>query len=303
MTLPTHVTIVEVGPRDGLQNEASTVPTAVKIEWIKRLMAAGLTVIEATSFVSPKWVPQLADAEAVMQALAPYPTVRFPVLVPNLQGLDAALKAGATEIAVFTTSSETFSQKNTHCSVAESLERIAAISKRAKAEQLRIRGYLSCVIACPYEGNTKPEVVRNLATKLLDLGCDEISLGDTIGVGTVATVKQLLEVTLQTVPIEKTAVHFHDTYGQALVNIYAALQYGIATIDAATSGIGGCPYAKGASGNVATEEVVYLLNGLGITTHVDLAKLIEASLYIASQLKKPPQSKVTCALSKKDALP
>lgn len=295
MTLPTSVTIVEVGPRDGLQNEKTIVPTDIKLEWIKRLIASGLSVIEATSFVSPKWVPQFKDAVDVMKALSNTKAVRFPVLVPNTQGLETALKHGATEIAVFTTPSETFAQKNTNCSVAESIERIKAIINIAKQQRVRIRGYVSCVIACPYEGPTHPTAVSALTKTLLDLGCDEVSLGDTTGVGTVSSVKALLDTCLTQLSPSQLAVHFHDTYGQALVNIYIALQYGIHIIDASTAGIGGCPYAKGASGNVATEDVVYFLNGLNIKTGVDLAKLIEASKFIAEHLQKAPQSKVTQA--------
>lgn len=295
MTMPSTVTIVEVGPRDGLQNEPQIVPTSIKIEWIKKLVAAGISVIEPTSFVSPKWIPQLADAADVMHAISSYQSVRFPVLVPNLKGFDAAIAAGAKEIAVFSTSSETFSQKNTNCSVKESIERIKAIIHVAKTHQLRIRGYLSCVIACPYEGKTQPEKVSKLAQTLLQLGCDEISLGDTTGVGTIPSVKALLETILKYIPTQQLAVHFHDTYGQALVNIHEALQYGIAIIDSSTSGIGGCPYAKGASGNVATEDVVHMLHGLHINTGIHLDKLIEASWFIANYLNRCPTSKVTVA--------
>lgn len=300
MTLPAFVTIVEVGPRDGLQNETQLIPTAVKVEWIKQLMDAGLSVIEPTSFVSPKWVPQLADAHDVMAALSQYKTTRFPALVPNLKGLESALAAGATEIALFTTSSETFSQKNTHCSVKESMERMQSIIIEAKRNKLRIRGYLSCVIACPYEGDTNPESVAHMANQLLQLGCDEISLGDTTGVGNITSVKRLLDATLKYIPNNQLAVHFHDTFGQALVNIYEALRYGIAIVDASTSGIGGCPYAKGASGNVATEDVVYMLQGLGINTGVNLGKLVAAGRFISHHLNRMPQSKVNIAFQLND---
>lgn len=293
--IPADVTIVEVGPRDGLQNESQIVSTEIKIEWIKKLIAAGLNVIEPTSFVSPKWVPQLSDAKEIQNAVNSYPTIRFPVLIPNLKGLELALANGAKEIAVFTTPSETFSQKNTNCSVEESLERIQEIASLAGKAKLKMRGYLSCVIACPYEGPTKPALVTSLAEKLLDLGCDEISLGDTTGVGTITTIKQLLDNICQKISAQKLAVHFHDTYGQALVNIYESLHYGIKVIDASTSGIGGCPYAAGASGNVATEDVVYMLNGLNINTNIDLAKLIDASLFISRELKRLPRSKVAIA--------
>lgn len=300
MTIPSHVTIVEVGPRDGLQNEKEMVPTAIKIEWIQQLIAAGLPVIEATSFVSPKWVPQLADGSDVLAAIAPYTMTRFPVLVPNSTGLEAAILAGAKEIAVFAAPSETFSQKNTHCSVKESLERIQSLMTIAHDHALRIRGYVSCVIACPYEGLMQPEAVAEMAHTLLQMGCEEISLGDTIGMGTIPSVRRLLDATLKYIPATQLAVHFHDTYGQALVNIYEALHYGISIIDSSTSGLGGCPYAKGASGNVATEDVIYMLDGLGIKTGVNLEKLIEAGRFISQQLHRASQSKVTLAMSSGD---
>lgn len=300
MSFPTSVKIVEVSPRDGLQNEASIIPTEIKIDFINSLSETGLSVIEATSFVSPKWVPQLADGQEVLRGIKKKSGVQYPVLVPNVKGLENAVAAGAKEIAVFTTPSEEFSQKNTNCSVEESIQRIAEVIKSAKSNHLWIRGYLSCVLGCPYEGEMVPEKVAALAGQLYQLGCDEISLGDTIGVGTPLATKRLIELTVKQVPIEKLAVHFHDTYGQALANIYAALESGIAIIDSSVAGLGGCPYAKGASGNVATEDVVYLLNGMKIKTGVDLKKLIEAGRYISSQLGGQPKSKVNVAFSSQD---
>lgn len=299
MSFPRRVTIVEVGPRDGLQNEHHQVPTATKIAFIEKLAAAGLSVIEATSFVSPKWVPALADGGAVLSALNQEAGVRYPVLVPNEKGLSAALLAGAKEIAVFTTPSETFSMKNTHCTVEESLTRISAVVKLAKAAGCRVRAYLSCVLGCPYEGDILPSRVAELSHVLMTMGCDELSLGDTIGVGTPGKTLALLEAVMKVVPRDKLAVHFHDTYGQALVNIYVALQCGISIIDSSVAGLGGCPYAKGASGNVATEEVVYLLNGMGIETGVNLEKLIAAGRFISKQLGHPPQSRVNLAFGDK----
>lgn len=290
--LPTQVKIVEVGPRDGLQNEAQTIATDIKIEFIDRLSATGLSAIEATSFVSPKWIPQLADHSAVFKGIHKKTGVSYPVLVPNLQGLENALKVDVKEIAVFTTPSEQFCQRNTNCSVAESLANIAEVLHVAKQHKLRVRGYLSCVLGCPYQGEIAPKLVTELATKLIEMGCDEISLGDTIGVGTPKKTKLLLDDVIKKIPTEKLAVHFHDTYGQALVNIYTALEYGIAIVDSSVAGLGGCPYAKGASGNVATEDVVYMLHGCGIKTGIDLAKLVEAAKFISGYLDKPIQSKV-----------
>ena len=296
MPFPNVVKLVEVGPRDGLQNEAQSIPTATKIDFINQLSATGLRVIEATSFVSPKWIPQLADHREVFLGIKQHPSIRYPVLIPNAKGLENALAVGVKDIAVFATPSELFCQRNTHCSIAESIQRIAAVMAIAKKQDLRVRGYLSCVLGCPYEGEMAAEKVVKLAATLLELGCEEISLGDTIGVGTPPKTKQLLTTVLQSVPAEKLAVHFHDTYGQALVNIYVALSCGISVIDSSVAGLGGCPYAKGASGNVATEEVVYLLQGLGIETGVDLKKLIMAGRYISEQLGRAPQSKVSQAL-------
>lgn len=296
MKLPRSVKLVEVGPRDGLQNEAKTVPTHVKIEFINRLSETGLSVIETTSFVSPKWIPQLADQKEVYQGIIKLPHVAYPVLVPNLKGLENALTVGVKEIAVFTTPSETFCKRNTNCTVEDSLNNIAEVIAVAKQHQLKVRGYLSCVLGCPYEGEISPQSVLLLTKKLLAMGCYEISLGDTIGVGTPGKTRLLLETLSKEISTDQLAVHFHDTYGQALVNIYVALEQGIATIDSSVSGLGGCPYAKGASGNVSTEDVLYMLNGLDIETGVDLTKLIAAGRFITSYLEKKPQSKVNAAL-------
>lgn len=299
MSFPKRVTIVEVGPRDGLQNEEHILSTPVKIEFIHQLAESGLSVIEATSFVSKKWVPALADGAEVLAALNKNVGVRYPVLVPNEQGLNAALAAGAKEISVFTTPSETFSMKNTHCTVAESLARMKTVITLAKQAGCRVRAYVSCVLGCPYEGDILPERVVEMSHTLMTDGCDEISLGDTIGVGTPGKTLALLEAVMKVVPRDKLAVHFHDTYGQALVNIYVALQCGISIIDSSVAGLGGCPYAKGASGNVATEDVVYMLNGMGIETGVNLEKLIAAGRFISKQLKHPPRSRVNLAFGDK----
>lgn len=292
MPFPKFVKLVEVGPRDGLQNEMQIIPTEKKIEFINLLSETGLSVIEAGSFVSPKWVAQLADTNKVLQGIKKNPNVHYVVLVPNLKGLDAAITSGATEIAVFTTASEQFSKENTHCSVAESLDRISDIIKSAQSHHLAIRAYLSCVMGCPYEGDVAVEKTTALARQLYQMGCSEISLGDTIGVGTIDKTKKLIEMVSQCVPIERLAVHFHDTYGQALANIYAALEMGVAIVDSSVSGLGGCPYAKGATGNVATEDVLYLLNGMSIETDVDLKKLIKAGQFISAELNRISNSKV-----------
>lgn len=273
MTFPHHIKIVEVSPRDGLQNETQVIPTQVKIDFINQLSETGLSVIETTSFVSPKWIPQLADASEVFQGIQKKANVNYPVLVPNLKGLEAAMAVDVKEIAVFTTPSEEFCQRNLNCTVTESLHRIAEVVEVAKKKRIRIRAYLSCVLGCPYEGKVMPEKVGELGEILLRMGCYEISLGDTIGVGTPPKIKRLLEVVSRHVPLKYLAVHFHDTYGQALVNIYSALEFGIGIIDSSVAGLGGCPYAKGASGNVATEDVVHLLHGMGIDTGVDLKKI------------------------------
>lgn len=286
MSFPKHVKIVEVSPRDGLQNEPKSIPTPVKIELINRLSDTGLSVIEATSFVSPKWVPQMTDCREVFLGINKKPNVAYPVLIPNLVGLKAALEVGVKEIALFTTPSEKFSLHNTNASVEESLRRIEAVIEVAKQHQLRIRGYISCVLGCPYEGEIAADKVARLTETFIAMGCYEVSLGDTIGVGTPIKTQHMLDQVLKLVPANQLAVHFHDTYGQALANIYVALEKGIATIDSSVAGLGGCPYAKGASGNVATEDVIYMLHGMGIETGVDLAKLITVGRYIAAELNK-----------------
>jgi hydroxymethylglutaryl-CoA lyase len=297
MALPKSVEIVEVGPRDGLQNEPQSLPAAVKVALIERLAEAGCRVVEAGAFVSPKWVPQMADTAEVLAALRRRPGVRYPVLVPNLKGLERALAADVEEIAVFGAASETFTQRNINCSIAESLERFAPVCRQALAAGLRVRGYVSCVLGCPYEGAVPVGKVAEVAAALDALGCGEISLGDTIGVGTPLKARAMLAAVAERVPLERLAVHFHDTYGQALANILACLELGVATVDAAVAGLGGCPYAKGASGNVATEDVVYMLNGLGIETGIDLEKLAAAGAAICAELGRPPASKVALALA------
>jgi hydroxymethylglutaryl-CoA lyase len=299
MSLPRKVRIVEVGPRDGLQNEANRVPAAAKIALIERLADAGLTAIETTAFVSPKWVPQMADNAQVMAGIRKRPGVAYPVLVPNLQGLEAAIAAGAEEIAVFGAASETFSRRNINCSIAESLERFGPVAKAARARGLRVRGYISCAAGCPYEGEVAPRAVADLAGALRDVGCYEISLGDTIGVGTPGRLKAMIEAVAKRVPIGRLAGHYHDTYGQALANIYASLELGVKTFDSSVAGLGGCPYAKGATGNVATEDVVYMLDGLGIATGVDLEKLFRAGQFICNALGREPASRVARALAAK----
>ncbi|KAK8450178.1 hypothetical protein SEVIR_7G324200v4 [Setaria viridis] len=296
--LPSFVKIVEVGPRDGLQNEKGNVPTSVKIQLIHKLVAAGLSVVEATSFVSPKWVPQLADAKEVLKGIQQVPGVRHPVLTPNLRGFEAAVAAGAKEIAVFASASESFSKSNINCTIEESLVRYRDVTAAAKKYGLLIRGYVSCVIGCPVEGAIDPSKVAYVAKELYNMGCSEISLGDTIGVGTPGSVAAMLEAVMSFVPVDKIAVHFHDTYGQALANILVSLQMGISIVDSSVSGLGGCPYAKGATGNVATEDVVYMLHGLGIETNVDLNKLMEAGDYISRHLGRPVGSKTAAALRK-----
>jgi hydroxymethylglutaryl-CoA lyase len=301
MTLPNKVKIVEVGPRDGLQNEKTQIDTSIKVGLIDRLTQAGLPVIEATSFVSPRWVPQLADGADVMARITRKPGTSYPVLVPNLKGFEAALVAGASEVAVFASASESFAQKNTNCSIAESLERFAPVMKAARASGVKVRGYVSCVIGCPYEGDIAPGNVAEVADRLFQMGCYEISLGDTIGVGTPGKTQAMVAAVLRRVPMNKLAGHYHDTYGQALANIYASLEMGVAVFDSSVSGLGGCPYAKGATGNVATEDVVYLLEGLGIETDVDLDALIDAGEYIGASLERPTNSRVARALLAKRA--
>jgi hydroxymethylglutaryl-CoA lyase len=293
------VRIVEVGPRDGLQNEPGEVPTAIKLELIERLADAGLPAVEATAFVSPKWVPQMADHTEVLERIRRKPGVSYPVLTPNLKGYEAARAAGATEVAVFGAASETFSKKNINCSIAESLDRFRPVVEKALTEKIKVRGYVSCVLGCPYEGEVEPKRVADVAQALFDMGCYEVSLGDTIGVGTPGKTKAMIEACAQRVPLERLAGHYHDTYGQALANIYASLELGVATFDSSIAGLGGCPYAKGASGNVATEDVVYMLQGLGIETGVDLDKLVGIGQWICGVLKKEPASKVNRAFSSK----
>jgi len=299
--LPQRVRLVEVGPRDGLQNEATMVPADVKVALIDMLGAAGCPAIEATSFVSPKWVPQMADAAEVMARIRRLPGVRYPVLTPNLKGFEAALAAGADEVAVFVAASEAFSRRNINCTIAESLERAAPIFAAAQAHDLRVRGYVSCVLGCPYEGDVDPRRVADVADALFALGAYEVSLGDTIGVGTAGRTKALLAAVAARVPVAALAGHFHDTYGQALTNVYAALQMGVATFDCAVAGLGGCPYAKGATGNVASEDVLYLLEGLGIDTGIDLTRLRAAGRYISAFLGRAPVSRVARALDAREA--
>jgi len=299
--LPDKVRIVEVGPRDGLQNEKQEVPTKVKLELIERLADAGLPAVEATAFVSPKWVPQMADHTEVLEGIRRKPGVSYPVLTPNLKGFQAAHAAGATEVAIFGAASEAFSKKNINCSIEESLERFRPVADAAKTAGVRVRGYLSCVLGCPYEGEVAPRKVAEVAGALYDMGCYEVSLGDTIGVGTPGKTRAMIEAVAQRVPLEKLAGHYHDTYGQALANIYASLELGVATFDSSVAGLGGCPYAKGASGNVATEDVLYMLHGLGIHTGVDLDKVVSAGQWICGVIGKEPASKAGKALAAKKA--
>jgi hydroxymethylglutaryl-CoA lyase len=303
MRLPDHVKIVEVGPRDGLQNESGIVPVAVRVELIERLSAAGLTVIEAGSFVSPKWIPQMANTGEVLAKLQRRPGVSYPVLVPNMRGFEAARAAGAKEIAVFTAASETFTRKNINSSIAESLERYAPVIAAAQSADIPVRGYISCALTCPYEGDIAPDAVAQVTEQLFRLGCREISAGDTTGAGTPLRVQAMLDAVLKRVPVEQIGVHFHDTYGQALANVLAALQMGIAVIDSSVAGLGGCPYAPGAAGNLATEDLVYMLDGLHIESGVDLEKLLAAGQFIAAQLHKPPASKASIALSNRKPRP
>jgi hydroxymethylglutaryl-CoA lyase len=301
MQLPQQVRMVEVGPRDGLQNEAQIVPMATKVALIERLAEAGLAVVEAGSFVSPKWIPQMADTAEVLAQLRRRPCVSYPVLVPNMKGFEAARAAGVEEIAIFGAASEKFSQRNINCSIAESLERFAPVAAAARQHGMRVRGYISCVVDCPYQGAIAPQAVADVAAKLLALGCYEISLGDTVGTGTPARIQAMIERVATVVPRERLAVHFHDTYGQALANILASLETGIATVDSSVAGLGGCPYAKGASGNVASEDVLYLLDGLGIRTGVDMTQLAAAGRFISAALGREPVSKVARALAAKAA--
>ena len=299
--VPPEVTIVEVGPRDGLQNEPVPVPVAAKVALIEALAEAGLPVIEAGSFVSPKWVPQMAGSDEVLRAVRRRSGVRYPVLVPNLKGLEAALAAGAEEIAVFGAASESFSQKNINCSIAESLGRFRPVIAQAVRRGVRVRGYVSCVVGCPYEGEIAPAAVAGVARDLLAMGCFEISLGDTIGVGTPRKTAAMLEAVMGDVPVGALAIHAHDTYGQALANVLTALELGVRVVDSSVAGLGGCPYAAGASGNVATEDVVWLLSGLGIDTGIDLDALVDTGVWISKKLKREPASRVARAILAKRA--
>ena len=297
----TAVRIVEVGPRDGLQNEKQIVPTDTKLELIARLADAGLRDIEATSFVSPKRVPQMADHAELMRRLPRRDGVSYPVLTPNLQGFEAALQAGAREVAVFASASEVFSQRNINCSIAESIERFEPLMAAAQRAGVRVRGYVSCVVGCPYEGAVAPQRVADVAARLADIGCYEISLGDTIGVGTPGSVLRMLEAVSVRMNVDRLAGHFHDTYGMAIANVHAAYTFGLRVFDSSVSGLGGCPYAQGASGNVATEDLVHLLNGLGVDTGVDLDRLIDCSAWISSVLGREPSSRVARAVIAKRA--
>ena len=302
-SLPKSVVIQEVGPRDGLQNEKRLIPLEVKLKLIELLSKSGLSKIEAGSFVSPKWVPQMADSENIFKWLQTKgaSSVSYSALTPNLQGLDSALRCGVTEVAVFGAASEAFSQKNINCDIDTSLKRFDDVCKKALAQGVKVRGYVSCVLGCPYSGYVAPMQVLEVTKRLLSMGCYEVSLGDTIGVGTAGSTQRLLETVLREVPASKVAVHFHDTYGQAMANILVALQHGITVVDSSVSGLGGCPYATGASGNVATEDVVYMLDGLGVQTGVDMAALLEASQYIDATLERPSGSKVARAMAGKAA--
>ncbi len=295
MGLPSQVKIVEVGPRDGLQNEKKPISANDKIALIEKLSDAGVSYIESGSFVSPKWVPQMATSTDVFEKVNRKEGVTYAALTPNMRGFEGAMAVNADEVAIFAAASESFSQKNINCSIEESLERFIPIMAAAKKANIKVRGYVSCVVGCPYEGDIEPEKVALVAEKLFAMGCYEISLGDTIGVGNPASVTKMLQVVSARVPTDKLAVHFHDTYGQALANIYAALQMGVKVVDSAIAGLGGCPYAKGASGNVATEDVVYMLNGLGIDSGIDFNKLLQSGWFISEKLGKTPSSKVSNA--------
>lgn len=292
MSLPSYVRLVEVGPRDGLQNEAQPISVADKVQLVDALSEAGLSYIEVGSFVSPKWVPQMAGSAEVFAQIQRKPGVTYGALAPNLLGFEDALAAGVKEVAVFAAASEAFSQRNINCSISESLERFAPIMAAAKQHGISVRGYVSCVLGCPYEGDIAPEQVAAVARELYAMGCYEVSLGDTIGTGTAGATRRLFEVVGAQVPRDKLAGHFHDTYGQAIANIYASLLEGINVFDSSIAGLGGCPYAKGASGNVATEDVLYLLNGLGIETGIDLERLIGAGRQISHVLGRPSGSRV-----------
>lgn len=299
MAFPKRVRIVDVGPRDGLQNEPGKVSIAARIALVEALAQAGVPAIEAGAFVSPKWVPQMAGSDEVLLTLRRKAGVDYPVLTPNVKGLEAALAAGAKEVAVFGAASEAFSKKNINCSIDESLDRFQAVADQALKEGIKVRGYVSCVLGCPYQGEVPPADVAHVAERLLRMGCYEISLGDTIGVGTPGKAREMIATVAEKVPVEKLAAHFHDTYGQALANLYAVMEMGVATVDSSVAGLGGCPYAKGATGNVATEDVVYMLDGLGIETGIELAQLAAAGRRICAELGREPVSRVARALAAK----
>lgn len=296
MTRPHRIEIVEVGPRDGLQNETEHLSPAERIDLIEKLALAGLKQIEAGSFVSPRWVPQMAGSDVILKSLRDRDDLRLPVLVPNMRGYEDARAAGVREIAVFGAATETFSQKNINCSIDESLQRFEAVCMQAQTDNVRVRGYISCVLGCPYEGEVDPGSVARIAQALMDMGCSDLSLGDTIGVGTADKARRLVEACAEHVGIEKIAVHFHDTYGQALANILACIELGVTTVDTAIGGLGGCPYARGSAGNVATEDVVYMLNGLGVDCGVDLNALLDITSDLCARLNHPPASRVARAL-------
>ncbi|WP_022711824.1 hydroxymethylglutaryl-CoA lyase [Pseudochrobactrum sp. AO18b] len=296
-----RVRIVEVGPRDGLQNEKQIIDTGIKLELIERLVAAGLRNIEVTAFVSPKWIPQMADQAAVMSGLKTHADVSYSVLTPNLQGFEAAVAAGAKEVAVFAAASESFSRKNINASIAQSLERFAPVTEQALKMGLKIRGYVSCVLGCPYEGDIDPQVVARISKEMIDMGCYEISLGDTIGVGVPDGVKRLIESVGAQVPVTVLAGHFHDTYGMGVANVVAAYALGVRTFDASVAGLGGCPYAAGATGNVATEDLVWLFNRTGVETGIDLKQLVDCAVWISAQLGRSPSSRVAQAISRQSS--
>ena len=306
MNLPSHVKLVDVGPRDGLQNEKTPVPAAIKIELVQRLQAAGLKEIEVTSYVSPKWVPQMADNAEVMAGIQRQTGVRYSVLTPNMQGLEAALAAPKhlwpDEIVVFAAASEAFSQRNINCSIAESMTRFAPVVAAARAAGIHVRGAMSCTVGCPYEGEIAPERVAYLASLMKDMGVQHVGVADTIGVGTPRKVQRAMEATLQHYDIDEVSGHFHDTYGQALANTLAALELGVWQFDTSVAGLGGCPYAKGATGNVATEDVVYMLHGMGIATGIDLDKLVDAGQFISDFLGRPASSRAATAILNKRLL-
>jgi len=299
MALPKKVKMVEMGARDGLQNEPGTLPTEIKVAFIDQLSQTGLTTIEAGSFVSPKAIPQMADSDEVLVKIKRQPGVSYPTIAFNARGMERAVTANVDAVSVGTAASETFSQRNTNCSIEESFERTSHICKEADARGIKVRGYVSCVLGCPYEGETDPGLVAEMAERMLDMGCYEISLGDTIGVGTPEKAKTMISAVAKRVPMELLGLHFHDTYGQALANIYAGLELGIAIVDSSVSGLGGCPYAPGAAGNVASEDVLYMLNGLGIETGIDFDAVVSAGIFITDALGRPPVSKVAQAMRAK----